>query len=100
MFWPFAIFSALSINLLIGFTTDLEQEKKEEKLPKLEPRTEPKKEESRREFKEKKPLYQGEKKKEDKNVYGSDLDKGIKNSNTNDSNNISICRHVLIWRML
>ena len=24
MFWPFAIFSALSINLLIGFTTDLE----------------------------------------------------------------------------
>lgn len=57
---------------------DLEQEKKEEKLPKLEPRTEPKKEESRREFKEKKPLYQGEKKKEDKNVYGSDLDKEIK----------------------
>ena len=57
---------------------DLEQEKKEEKLPKLEPRTETKKEESRREFKEKKPLYQGEKKKEDKNVYGSDLDKEIK----------------------
>ena len=57
---------------------NLEQEKKEEKAPKVEPKMEEKNREPKRETKEKRPLYQGEKKKEEKNIYGSNLDKGIK----------------------
>ena len=57
---------------------NLEQEKKEEKAPKVEPKMEEKNREPKRETKEKRPLYQGEKKKEEKNIYGSNLDKEIK----------------------
>ena len=57
---------------------DLEQEKKEEKTPKVESKMEGKNREPKRETKEKRPLYQGEKKKEEKNIYGSNLDKEIK----------------------
>ena len=57
---------------------NLEQEKKEEKTPKVESKMEGKNREPKRETKEKRPLYQGEKKKEEKNIYGSNLDKGIK----------------------
>ena len=57
---------------------NLEQEKKEEKTPKVEAKMEEKNREPKRETKEKRPLYQGEKKKEEKNIYGSNLDKEIK----------------------
>ena len=57
---------------------NLEQEKKEEKTPKVESKMEEKNREPKRETKEKRPLYQGEKKKEEKNIYGSNLDKEIK----------------------
>lgn len=57
---------------------NLEQEKKEEKAPKVEPKMDEKNREPKRETKEKRPLYQGEKKKEEKNIYGSNLDKEIK----------------------
>ena len=57
---------------------NLEHEKKEEKTPKVEPKMEEKNRETKRETKEKRPLYQGEKKKEEKNIYGSNLDKEIK----------------------
>ena len=57
---------------------NLEQEKKEEKTPKVESKMEGKNREPKRETKEKRPLYQGEKKKEEKNIYGSNLDKEIK----------------------
>ena len=57
---------------------NLEQEKKEEKTPKVESKMEEKNREPKRETKEKRPLYQGEKKKEEKNLYGSNLDKEIK----------------------
>ena len=57
---------------------NLEQEKKEEKAPKVEPKMEEKNREPKRETKEKRPLYQGEKKKEEKNIYGSNLYKEIK----------------------
>ena len=57
---------------------NLEQEKKEEKAPKVEAKMEEKNREPKRETKEKRPLYQGEKKKEEKNIYGSNLDKEIK----------------------
>ena len=57
---------------------NLEQEKKEEKTPKVEAKMEGKNREPKRETKEKRPLYQGEKKKEEKNIYGSNLDKEIK----------------------
>lgn len=57
---------------------NLEQEKKEEKAPKVESKMEEKNREPKRETKEKRPLYQGEKKKEEKNIYGSNLDKEIK----------------------
>lgn len=57
---------------------NLEHEKKEEKTPKVEPKMEEKNREPKRETKEKRPLYQGEKKKEEKNIYGSNLDKEIK----------------------
>ena len=53
---------------------NLEQEKKEEKTPKVESKMEEKNREPKRE----RPLYQGEKKKEEKNIYGSNLDKEIK----------------------
>lgn len=57
---------------------NLEQGKKEEKTPKVEAKMEEKNREPKRETKEKRPLYQGEKKKEEKNIYGSNLDKEIK----------------------
>ena len=57
---------------------NLEHEKKEEKTPKVESKMEGKNREPKRETKEKRPLYQGEKKKEEKNIYGSNLDKEIK----------------------
>ena len=57
---------------------NLEQEKKEEKTPKVESKMEEKNREPKRETKEKRTLYQGEKKKEEKNIYGSNLDKEIK----------------------
>lgn len=57
---------------------NLEQEKKEEKTPKVESKMEEKNREPKREIKEKKPLYQGEKKKEDKKIYGSNLENEIK----------------------
>lgn len=57
---------------------NLEQEKKEEKTPKVESKMEEKNREPKREIKEKKPLYQGEKKKEDKKIYSSNLENEIK----------------------
>lgn len=58
---------------------DLEEEKKQKTLPKIEPKKEEPPKQVKKEVKEVRPLYQGgEKKYEEKNLYGANKDKEIK----------------------
>ena len=57
---------------------DLEEEKKQKPLPKIEPKKEEKPKPVKKEVKETRPLYQGEKKTEEKKLYGVNNDKEIK----------------------
>ena len=57
---------------------DLEEKKEQKTLPKVEPRIEEKPKPIKQEIKETRPLYQGDKKQEDKNLYGSLNDNEIK----------------------